>query len=55
MTFRKQKYFFDCDEATFLRLEALSGRPYFQQRDFQQVVNALILKAYENTNGKPIK
>jgi hypothetical protein len=55
MTFRKQKYFFDCDEATFLRLKSLSGKSYFQQRDFQQVVNALILKAYENTNGKPIK
>jgi len=55
MTFRHQKYFFECDEATSLRLKALSGKSYFQQRDFQQFVNALITKAYENTNGKPIK
>lgn len=55
MTFRNQKYFFDCDEANSLRLKALSGKSYFQQRDFQQVVNALIEKAYENTNGKSIK
>lgn len=55
MTFRYQKYFFDCDEATYLKLKALSGRSDFQQRDFQKLVNALIAKAYENTNGKPIK
>jgi hypothetical protein len=55
MTFRNQKYYFDCDEATSLRLKALSGKSYFQQRDFQQIVEILITKAYENSNGKPIK
>jgi hypothetical protein len=55
MTFRNQKFYFDVDEATHLRLQALSGKSYFQQRDFQQVVNALITKAYENSNGKQIR
>lgn len=55
MTFRNQRFYFDADEAIFLRMKALLGKSYFQQRDFQQLVNALITKAYENTNGKPIK
>ena len=55
MTFRNQNFYFDVDEATSLRLKALSGKSYFQQRDFQQLVNALITKAYENKNGKQIK
>lgn len=55
MTFRNQKYYFDCEEATLLRLRALTGKSYFQQRDFQQIVEILITKAYDNTNGKPIK
>lgn len=55
MTFKNQRFSFDADEASVLRIKALSGKSYFQQRDFQQLVNALITKAYENTNGKPIK
>jgi len=55
MTFRNQKFYYDVDEATLLRLQALSGKSYFQQRDFQQVVSALITKAYENSNGKQIR
>ena len=55
MTFRNQRFYFDADEASFLRMKALSAKSYFQQRDFQQLANALITKAYDNTNGKPIK
>ena len=55
MTFKNQRFYFDADEASVLRMKALSAKSYFQQRDFQQLVNALITKAYENTNGKPIK
>jgi len=55
MTYRNQRFYFDTDEAGFLRMKALSGKSYFQQRDFQQLANALIIKAYENTNGKQIK
>ena len=55
MTFRNQKFYFDVDEATLLRLKALSGKSYFQQRDFQQIVGTLITKAYENSNGKQIR
>jgi hypothetical protein len=55
MTFKNQRFYYDADEASLLRMRALSGKSYFQQRDFQQLINALITKAYENSNGKPIK
>jgi len=55
MTYRNQRFYFDADEASFLRMKALSGKSYFQQRDFQQFVIALITKAYDNTNGKQLK
>lgn len=54
MTFRKQKYFFDVDEATFMKLQSLSGKSYFQQRDFQQVILTLISKAYERNRGRAL-
>lgn len=55
MTFRNQRFYFEVDEATSLRLKALSGKSYFQQRDFQVIISTLINKAYDNSNGKQIK
>lgn len=55
MTFRPQRFSFDADEATLLRLKALSGKSYFQQKDFQQIVSALISKVYENNKGSKMK
>jgi hypothetical protein len=52
MSFKNQKYFCEVDEATFMKLQALAGKSYFQQKDFQQVVSTLISKAYENKKGK---
>ncbi len=52
MSFKNQKYFLEVDEATFMKLQALAGKSYFQQKDFQQVVSTLISKAYENKKGK---
>jgi len=54
MNFKNQKYFLDVDEAIFMKLQSLSGRSYFQQKDFQQVVSTLISKAYEKNKGKAI-
>ena len=55
MTLKNQRFYFDADEASFLILKALSGKSYFQQRDYQQLAYALLIKAYENTKGKPFK
>lgn len=55
MTFKKHRFYFDVDEATFLRLQALLGKSHFQQKDFQAIVNALITKTFDSTNGKSIK
>ena len=52
MSFKNKKYFLEVDEATFMKLQALAGKSYFQQKDFQQVVSTLISKAYENNKGK---
>jgi hypothetical protein len=55
MTFRNQKFYFDADEASFLIMKSLSGKSYFSQKDYQQLVYSLITKAYQNSNGKPIR
>jgi hypothetical protein len=52
MSFKNQKYFLEVDEAIFMKLQAITGKSYFQQKDFQQVVSTLISKAYENKKGK---
>jgi hypothetical protein len=55
MTFRNHKFYFDADEASFLIMKSLSGKSYFSQKDYQQLVYTLITKAYQNSNGKPIR
>lgn len=54
MTFRKQRFYFDCDEATFMKLQSLSGKSYFQSKDFQSIITTLIGKVYETSKGKKI-
>ena len=55
MTFKPQRFYFDVDEATFMKLQALSGKSYFQNKDFQQIISMIISKTYEGTKGKQVK
>jgi hypothetical protein len=55
MTYRQQKFTYTCDEATYLKLQSLSGKSYFQTKDFQAIITNLISRTYEKSNGKAIK
>lgn len=55
MTFRPQRFSFDADEATFMKLQALTGKSIFQNKDFQQIISALISRTFENNKGKQLK
>lgn len=46
---------FDADEATLLKLKSLSGANYFQNKDFQRIIQILINKTYDDSKGKIIK
>ena len=46
---------FDADEATLLKLKSLSGANYFQNKDFQRIIQILINKTYDQSKGKVIK
>jgi hypothetical protein len=46
---------FDVDEATLLKLKSLSGVNYFQNKDFQRIIQILINQTYEKSKGKVIK
>lgn len=52
MTFRNQRFNFDCDEATFMKLQTLSGKSFFTNKDFQNIITSLIGKIYETNKGK---
>ena len=51
----KTTFRFDADEATLLKLKSLSGVNFFQNRDFQRIIQTLIHKTYEQSKGKVIK
>jgi len=52
MTFRNLRFNYECDEATLMKLQALSGKSYFQNKDFQSIITAIIGKVYEGNKGK---
>jgi hypothetical protein len=54
MTFKKQRFYYDCDEASFIKLQSLSGKSFFQNKDFQNIITSLIGKFYESNKGKKI-
>lgn len=54
MTFSKQKFYYECDEATYMKLQTLSGKSFFQSKDFQITITSLISKFYETNKGRRI-
>lgn len=54
MTFRNLRFNYECDEATLMKLQALSGKSFLQTKDFQTIITTLIGKIYENNKGRKI-
>jgi len=54
MTFRNLRFNYECNEATLMKLQALSGKSFLQTKDFQTIITALIGKIYESNKGKKI-
>jgi hypothetical protein len=54
MTFKKQRFYYECDEASFMKLQSLSGKSFIQNKDFQNIITSLIGKFYESNKGKKI-
>lgn len=52
MTFRNLRFNYECDEATLMKLQSLSGKSYFQSKDFQSIITTIIGKVYEGSKGK---
>jgi len=38
MTFQKKRFYFEADEANYLRLQMVVGKSFIQQKDFQNIV-----------------
>jgi hypothetical protein len=52
MTYSKQRFYYEADEATFMKLQTLSGKSFFTNKDFQNIITSLIGKIYETNKGK---
>jgi hypothetical protein len=52
MTYSKQKFYYEADEATFMKLQTLTGKSFFTNKDFQNIITSLIGKIYETNKGK---
>ena len=52
MTFSKQRFYYEADEATFMKLQTLTGKSFFTNKDFQNIITSLIGKIYETNKGK---
>ena len=52
MTYRKQRFYYEADEATFMKLQTLSGKSFFTNKDFQNIITSLLGKIYETNKGK---
>jgi hypothetical protein len=54
MVFKNKKFFLEADEALYMKLQALSGKSDFQQRDFQKVISHIANFVFTARKGKPI-
>jgi len=48
MNFQKKRFYFEVDEASWIRLQFVVGKQNIQQADFQRAVHALISCSYQN-------
>ena len=51
----KKKFSYEYDLATEGILKTLTGKSYTTPKDYQQLFDALIQKAYETSKGKELK
>jgi len=42
MTFQKKRFYFEADEANYLRLQMLTGKSFIQNKDFQKAINSIL-------------
>jgi len=54
MNFRNLRFNYECNEATLMKLQSLSGKSHIQTKDFQSIITNLIGKYYENNRGKKL-
>jgi hypothetical protein len=54
MNFKNLRFIYECDEATLLKLQSLSGKNHIQTKDFQSIISTLINKTYETSKGKKL-
>ena len=52
MNFKDKRFYYECDEATFMKLQNLSGKNFFQNKDFQSIITTLIGRIYDTNKGK---
>jgi hypothetical protein len=52
MSYQKKRFYYECSEAEFIKLQSLSGKSFFQNTDFQRIITNLIGKIYDTSNGK---
>jgi hypothetical protein len=55
MNFRNLRFNYECDEATLLKLQSLSGKNHIQTKDFQSIISILIHKTYETSKGRKLQ
>ena len=49
------KFYYEVDEATSMKLKSLIGKTTFNPRDFQRIITAIISKTYDTQKGKVFK
>jgi len=54
MNSKNLRFNYECDEATQMKLQALSGKSFLQTKDFQTIITTLIGKIYESNKGRKL-
>lgn len=54
MVFKNKKFVLEADEALHMKLQALSGKSDFQQKDFQKIISQTVNIVFTARKGKPI-
>jgi hypothetical protein len=49
MSFIKKRFYYEADEANYIKLQSLSKKNTIQPKDFQKIINGLIYTAYKQS------
>ena len=55
MIYKSQKFYYEIDEITSMKLKSLIGKKSFYAKDIQKILTSIIASTYEKQNGKPLK